>query len=92
MRATTIVQENDRDIYGQKKIIQTEVLPEDSRIETSLRPKTLEDYIGQVEGEGEPEGLYYQAAKQRGDALDHVLFYGPLRDWVRPTLAGNHCQ
>ena len=45
-------------------------------METSLRPKRLDDYIGQ-EKIKEQMKIYIEAAKSRGDALDHVLLYGP---------------
>lgn len=56
--------------------IKTTKLTSDAEIENSLRPTALDDYIGQ---ESVKEGLkiYMQAAKQRGEALDHVLLYGP---------------
>ena len=69
-----------------RRVIQTEVLPEDSRIETSLRPKMLKDYIGQEKAK-ENLKVYIEAAKQRGDSLDHVLFYGPP-GLGKTTLAG----
>ena len=69
-----------------RRVIQTEVLPEDSRIETSLRPKMLKDYIGQEKAK-ENLKIYIEAAKQRGDSLDHVLFYGPP-GLGKTTLAG----
>ena len=67
-------------------MIQTEVLPEDSHIETSLRPKMLRDYIGQEKAKKNLK-IYIEAAKQRGDSLDHVLFYGPP-GLGKTTLAG----
>lgn len=48
----------------------------DMDVEFSLRPKTLNEYIGQDKVK-ENLSVYIQAAKQRGDALDHVLLYGP---------------
>jgi Holliday junction DNA helicase RuvB len=45
-------------------------------IETSLRPKTLSEYIGQTKVK-ENMKVYIEAAKKRGEALDHVLLYGP---------------
>ena len=69
-----------------RRVIQTEVLPEDSRIETSLRPKMLRDYIGQEKAKKNLK-IYIEAAKQRGDSLDHVLFYGPP-GLGKTTLAG----
>lgn len=49
---------------------------EDVRIEGSLRPKTLNSYIGQKKIK-ESLKIYIEAAKKRGDSLDHLLFYGP---------------
>ena len=59
-----------------KRIITTESLEEDKKIENHLRPQMLEDYIGQAKAK-EMLRIYIQAAKERGEALDHVLFYGP---------------
>ncbi len=50
--------------------------PDDWDIEVSLRPRTLADYIGQTKVKEHME-LFITAAKQRGEALDHVLLYGP---------------
>nr|AHF25408.1 Holliday junction DNA helicase, RuvB subunit [uncultured bacterium Contig137] len=58
----------------------------DSDIEISLRPKTLDEYIGQ-EKVKENLSVYIQAAKQRGEPLDHVLLYGPP-GLGKTTLAG----
>jgi Holliday junction DNA helicase RuvB len=58
------------------RIITTEVLEEDKKIETGLRPQLLTDYIGQEKAK-ETLKIYIQAAKERKEALDHVLFYGP---------------
>ncbi len=49
---------------------------EDSEIENSLRPKKLEDYVGQDKIK-ENLKIYIEAAKQRGEPLDHTLLYGP---------------
>lgn len=68
------------------RTIETNFIEEDSKIETSLRPKTLREYIGQ-EKIKENLKVYIQAAKQRKDALDHVLFYGPP-GLGKTTLAG----
>ena len=57
-------------------MITTDVTEEDLPLEGSLRPQTLEEYIGQ-EKTKKTLKIYIEAAKQRHDALDHVLFYGP---------------
>jgi Holliday junction DNA helicase RuvB len=59
-----------------ERIITSEFSNEDIDIESSLRPKTLNDYIGQ-EKVKEKLSIFIQAAKNRGEALDHVLLYGP---------------
>lgn len=69
-----------------KRMIETNVTQEDVKIEGSLRPQTLDDYIGQSKIK-ENLKIYIKAAKQRGDALDHVLFYGPP-GLGKTTLAG----
>jgi len=69
-----------------KRMIETNITEEDSKIESSLRPQTLDDYIGQTKIK-ENLKIYIQAARQRGDALDHVLFYGPP-GLGKTTLAG----
>lgn len=69
-----------------KRIITTDITEEDRRTEGSLRPQLLDSYIGQ-EKTKENLKVYIQAAKQRGDVLDHVLFYGPP-GLGKTTLAG----
>lgn len=69
-----------------KRIITTENLEEDLKIENHLRPRLLQDYIGQEKAK-ETLGIYMDAAKSRGEALDHVLFYGPP-GLGKTTLAG----
>lgn len=59
-----------------KRIITTEYVPEDAAIETSLRPKTLEGYIGQQKVK-ETIKVFIDAAIMRQEQLDHVLLYGP---------------
>lgn len=68
------------------RMIETNLIEEDNKIEGSLRPQTLLDYIGQQKVK-ENLKVYIEAAKQRGDALDHVLFYGPP-GLGKTTLAG----
>ncbi len=70
----------------ERRIITTDVMEEDLRTEGNLRPQYLEDYIGQEKANGNLK-IYIEAAKQRGDALDHVLFYGPP-GLGKTTLAG----
>ena len=67
-------------------MIETNITEEDIKLEGSLRPQTLDDYIGQSKIK-ENLKVYITAAKQRGDALDHVLFYGPP-GLGKTTLAG----
>jgi len=69
-----------------RRIITTENLEEDIKIENHLRPQMLEDYIGQEKAK-ETLKIYIEAAKARGEALDHVLFYGPP-GLGKTTLAG----
>ena len=68
------------------RMIETNLMEEDMKIEGSLRPQTLVDYIGQTKVKDILK-IYIEAAKQRGDALDHVLFYGPP-GLGKTTLAG----
>ena len=70
----------------ERRIITTAVMEEDIRTEGSLRPQYLKDYIGQEKAKSNLK-VYIEAAKQRGDALDHVLFYGPP-GLGQTTLAG----
>ncbi len=60
----------------ENRIVSTEMTGEDNEVEISLRPKIFEDYIGQ-EKVKEMLKVYIDAAKGRGDSLDHVLLYGP---------------
>ena len=69
-----------------KRIITTEAMEEDIRTDYSLRPQTLDEYIGQEKAK-ENLKIYIQAAKARGESLDHVLFYGPP-GLGKTTLAG----
>jgi Holliday junction DNA helicase RuvB len=70
----------------EKRIISTEIMEEDYKIENSLRPKLLSDYVGQQKAKDNLR-IYIQAAKERGEALDHCLFYGPP-GLGKTTLAG----
>ena len=58
------------------RIITTDVMEEDFSLEGNLRPQTLDEYIGQEKTKNTLK-IYIEAAKQRHDSLDHVLFYGP---------------
>lgn len=69
-----------------ERIITSEFSSEDIDIEGSLRPKTLSEYIGQKKVK-EKLSIFIQAAKNRGEALDHVLLYGPP-GLGKTTLAG----
>ncbi len=71
---------------GTQRTIETTLTEEDIKIEGSLRPQTLDEYIGQAKAK-ENMKVYIEAAKARGDALDHVLFYGPP-GLGKTTLAG----
>ncbi len=68
------------------RVIETNLIEEDIKIEGSLRPQTLDDYIGQSKIK-ENLKIYIEAAKRRSDSLDHVLFYGPP-GLGKTTLAG----
>ena len=70
----------------EKRVISTELLAEEEKIENNLRPLSLEDYVGQEKVKNNLK-IYIEAAKARGDSLDHVLFYGPP-GLGKTTLAG----
>ncbi len=69
-----------------KRVIETELQEEDKKLEGSLRPQTLDEYIGQEKAKNTLR-VYIEAAKERHDSLDHVLFYGPP-GLGKTTLAG----
>lgn len=69
-----------------ERIIEPDFTPEDVDLEYSLRPKTLAEYIGQDKVK-ENMKIYIEAARARGDSLDHVLLYGPP-GLGKTTLAG----
>ena len=77
---------NDFFIADEERVIAPEYIADDSDIETSLRPKTLDEYIGQ-EKVKENLKVYIEAARERHEALDHVLLYGPP-GLGKTTLAG----
>ena len=68
------------------RIIETNLIEEDLHHEVTLRPQYLKDYVGQATAKKTLK-IYIDAAKQRGDSLDHVLFYGPP-GLGKTTLAG----
>ena len=70
----------------EKRVISTQLQDEDIKIEKTLRPMTLDEYIGQEKAKANLK-VYIEAAKQRGESLDHVLFYGPP-GLGKTTLAG----
>ena len=69
-----------------ERITSANISPGEIRQETTLRPQTLDDYIGQREAK-ENLKIFIEAAKLRGEPLDHVLFYGPP-GLGKTTLAG----
>ena len=69
-----------------ERITSANISPGEIRQETTLRPQTLDDYIGQKEAKGNLK-VFIEAAKLRGEPLDHVLFYGPP-GLGKTTLAG----
>ncbi len=69
-----------------RRIITTESMEEDTKLDKSLRPQMLSEYVGQEKAKTNLK-VYIDAAKSRGEALDHVLFYGPP-GLGKTTLAG----
>lgn len=69
-----------------KRIITTDITEEDVRTEPGLRPQLLSEYIGQEKAKSTLK-IFIEAARQRQDSLDHVLFYGPP-GLGKTTLAG----
>ena len=67
---------DEQEFDFENRIVSTGYSPEDSDIDASLRPKTLNDYVGQDKAK-ENLKVYIEAAKMRGESLDHVLLYGP---------------
>ena len=77
---------NDINEKDEARIITSRETEEDRDVEASLRPKQLSEYIGQEKAK-ENLRIYIEAAKQRGDTLDHILLYGPP-GLGKTTLAG----
>ena len=72
------------------RVIETNLTEEDKKIEKTLRPQCLDDYIGQEKAKSTLK-IYIEAAKQRHDSLDHVLFYGHSRSW-KDDACGDYRQ
>ncbi len=68
--------EENKDFDFESRIVSSEARQEDSESEISLRPQTLDEYVGQAKAKDNLK-VYIDAAKLRGDTLDHVLLYGP---------------
>lgn len=68
--------DNEQEYDFESRIVSSSYSGEDSETEVSLRPKTLEEYVGQEKAK-ENLKVYIDAAKKRGEVLDHVLLYGP---------------
>lgn len=77
---------NEEEFDFENRIVAAESFPSEAEAENSLRPKTLEDYIGQEKAK-ENLRIYIEAARMRKEALDHVLLWGPP-GLGKTTLAG----
>ncbi len=73
-------------VADEERVIVPEFTGADSEIETSLRPHALSEYIGQEKAKSNLK-IYIEAAKKRGEPLDHILLYGPP-GLGKTTLAG----
>lgn len=74
----------------ESRAVAPEYTEADSETEFTLRPQTLSEYIGQDKVK-ENLAIYIEAAKRRGDPLDHVLLYGPSGTWQN-NACGNYCS
>lgn len=61
---------------GHDRLLDSDIFAEEEQVETALRPKTLEEFVGQDNIKA-TLGVFLQAARGRGEPLDHVLLYGP---------------
>lgn len=77
---------NASEMDFENRMIDPAYNPEDAAVENPLRPRTLSEYIGQDKAK-ENLSVFIEAARQRGEALDHVLLYGPP-GLGKTTLAG----
>ncbi|MBQ3393853.1 MAG: Holliday junction branch migration DNA helicase RuvB [Oscillospiraceae bacterium] len=77
---------NKMEFRDKERLVSTQSISEDMDTDVSLRPKTLSEYIGQ-EKIKDNLTIYLRAAKMRGEAMDHVLLYGPP-GLGKTTLAG----
>lgn len=77
-------EENDYDF--ENRMVDPEYVPEDGEVENPLRPRTLNEYIGQEKAK-QNLSVFMEAAKMRKESLDHVLLYGPP-GLGKTTLAG----
>lgn len=68
--------ENQKEMDFENRMISPDFTPEDVDVEFSLRPKTLDEYVGQEKAK-ENLSVFIEAAKRRDEPLDHVLLYGP---------------
>ena len=73
----------------EERLVTGDFQPEDSAVETTLRPHTLREYVGQ-QAVKDSLSIYIQAALTRHDALDHMLLYGP--PGLGKTTPGDHCR
>ena len=80
---------NDGGFETEEPLVATSLLREDEG-EYSLRPKTLDEYIGQEKAKSNLE-VFIQAAKMRNEPLDHVLLHGPPGTGQDDPLR-HHCQ
>ena len=67
---------DEQNMFDEQRVISSSYQKEDTEIENSLRPKTLDEYIGQEKAKMQLD-IFIKAARFRGEQLDHVLLYGP---------------